>query len=144
MDGPILQNRLKSDRLDVPIIFITGTSNLGMAVQAMRDGAADFLQKPVGVTALLASVALALQGNRQTTQSRVLDEGVAARLATLTRRERQVMDLMITGTPSKIIAADLKISQRTTEHHRQSVMRKMAAKSLAALVRMVALHVPHG
>ena len=144
MDGPTLQKRLKSEGTDLPIIFVTGSNDLGTAVQTMRDGAADFLQKPVGTAELLASVTLALQGKLQTAQSRVLDEGVAARLATLTTREREVMELMITGMPSKNIAADLGISQRTAEHHRQNVMRKMAAKSLATLVRMVAFHVPRG
>ena len=142
MDGPALQQRLKAERVDLPIIFVTGSHDLATAVQTMRDGAADFLQKPVGTAELLASVTLALQGGQQTTQSRVLDESVASRLATLTSRERQVMELMIAGVPSKNIAADLGISQRTAEHHRQNVMRKMAAKSLATLVRMVAFHVP--
>jgi two-component system, chemotaxis family, CheB/CheR fusion protein len=140
MSGLELQNHLKSERVDIPLIFVTGSGDLPLAVQAMREGAADFLQKPVRSVELLASVERALAADQQTDSQRAEQEKLAARLATLSARERQVMERMLAGQPNKNIAADLGISQRTTEHHRQNVMRKMETKSLAMLIRTVGLH----
>ena len=137
MDGLGLQSRLRSEQIDVPIVFVTGSNDLPIAVEAMRSGAADFLQKPVRAADLVASVARALQDSAESANLRVEQEDVNGRLAALTERERQVVKRMLTGTATKNIAADLGISIRTAEHHRQSVMRKMAAKSLATLIRMV-------
>ncbi len=137
MDGIALQQKLKSDSLDLPIVFVTGARNLPMAVSAMRAGAADFLQKPVSAAALLASVARAMRGDAQSPGDREAREVLDARLGALTQRERQVLKRILDGEPNKNIAADLGISIRTVEHHRENVMRKMAAKSVAALVRAV-------
>ncbi len=139
MDGFALQERLGSERIDVPIVFVTGSSDLPMAVKAMRSGAADFLQKPVHRAALRESVARIMERGRQSAERSAAQDDVAARIATLTERERQVMERMLEGEATKNIAAGLGISQRTAEHHRQNVMRKMSAKSLALLVRMVGL-----
>ncbi len=144
LDGLELQSRLKAGHSSTPIIFVTGTRDLPKAVKAIRDGAADFLEKPVSGAELCASVAQALAGVASDNQSLVSQDETAVSLATLTERERQVMDRMVAGEASKIIAADLGISQRTVEHHRQSVKRKMDVKSLAALVRLVGLHHPPG
>lgn len=135
MDGPTLQKRLRSERSDIPIIFITGSANLRLAMTVMRDGANDFLQKPVAPAELLDSIARVLDAPHSAADNSGQQEAIAARLAALTKRERQVMDLMVKGELTKNIAADLGMSQRTCEHHRQSVMRKMQAKSLAQLVR---------
>jgi two-component system CheB/CheR fusion protein len=139
MDGIELQNRLKPERPATPIIFVTGRGSLPIAVQAMREGAVDFLQKPVRSAALCESVARALQRGEQSANHREERGDVAARLATLSARETQVMERIVAGQLNKNIAAELGISQRTTEHHRQSVMHKMGAKSLAMLVRMAGL-----
>jgi two-component system CheB/CheR fusion protein len=137
MDGFAVQKRLKSEQPELPVIFVTGSGDLPMAVKAMREGAADFLQKPVRRAALQESLARVMEAGRQDADHRALREEIAARRATLTERERQVMDRMLAGEATKNVAADLGISERTAEHHRQSVMRKMAAKSLAMLIRMV-------
>jgi two-component system, chemotaxis family, CheB/CheR fusion protein len=109
-----------------------------LAVKAMREGAADFLQKPVRVEALRESVRRVLAHIEQAAGDRTLRDQVAARLATLTRRERQVMEHVLAGDATKNIAADLGLSERTVEHYRHSVMRKIGARSLAMLVRLVA------
>lgn len=137
LDGLGLQARLKAEQRDVPIVFVTGRGNLPIAVAAMRAGAADFLRKPVRADELLASVTRALASVEQSASLREEQEDIDGRLGLLTERERQVLKRMLMGAPTKIIGADLGISIRTAEHHRQSVMRKMAAKSLAMLVRMV-------
>jgi two-component system CheB/CheR fusion protein len=138
IDGLALQSRLRSERTDARIVFVTGHSELPTAVKAMRAGAVDFLLKPVNAADLVASVANALESGIESANLRVEQADVEARIAALTEREQQVMKLMLTGEATKNVAADLGISIRTAEHHRQSVMRKMAAKSLAMLVRMVA------
>lgn len=137
MDGLTLQKRMRSERSDIPIIFITGSADLKLAVTAMRDGADAFLQKPVAPAELLDSIARALDAPHRVADNSGHQEAIAARIATLTKRERQVMDLMVKGELTKNIAADLRMSQRTCEHHRQSVMRKMNVKSLASLIRIL-------
>jgi two-component system CheB/CheR fusion protein len=138
MDGLALQRKLKTEgNVGIPIIFMTGNSDLATAVEAMREGAADFLQKPVDGATISESVARALESNVVATVSSADRAEVDARIARLTERERQVLEQMVAGTLTKNIAAALGISQRTAEHHRQSVMRKMDVRSLAMLVRMV-------
>ena len=137
MDGFALQNRLKSEQADVPVIFITGSSDLPLAVKAMRNGAADFLQKPVHRAELRDSIARVMNGERKNANHRADEKDVAVRLGTLTEREKQVLEPMLNGKATKNIAADLGISLRTAEHHRQNVMHKMGAKSLTMLIRMV-------
>jgi two-component system CheB/CheR fusion protein len=140
MDGLELQGRLKAEHNNIPIIFVTGTTNLPKAVKAIRDGATDFLQKPVSSFELCAAVARALETAGRRVKNHADQQEVEARLATLTDRERQVMEHVVTGEGNKIIAADLGISLRTVEHHRQNVMRKTGVKSLAALVRIIDLY----
>jgi two-component system CheB/CheR fusion protein len=136
LDGLQLQRRLRSEHVSPPIIFVTDQSDLPTAVRAMQEGAADFLQKPVHAETLRESIARALRHGEQAVIDRIEREKIAARIATLTERERQVMARMLAGQLNKNIAAELGISRRTTEHHRQSVFRKMGTKSLAMLVRM--------
>ena len=144
MDGLELQHRLKEEHIGTPVIFVTGSGDLPKAVKAIRDGAEDFLLKPVKGAELYASVSRALAHLASEGSNHARQQETGARLATLTARERQVMERIAAGEASKVIAADLRISQRTVEHHRQSVMRKMAVKSLAALVRKIGLHAPAG
>jgi two-component system CheB/CheR fusion protein len=106
-----------------------------MAVQAMKAGAVDFIEKPVGHAELLASVKRALDQTRDIATLSVCREKAALRIARLTTRQRQILDLVLAGHPSKNIAADLGISQRTVDNHRAAIMRKTGSKSLPALIR---------
>lgn len=135
MDGVPLLKRLRGQGDDIPAILITGASDVGLAVEAMRAGASDFIGKPVNRDDLLASVRLALDQSRDLQGLNAVREVAASNIAALTPRQRQVLDLVLAGSKSKNIAAELGISQRTVENHRASVMRKMGAKSLPELAR---------
>ena len=136
MDGLELLQRLHDAGHRLPAIIITGNADVPMAVQAMKCGASDFIEKPVGAAELLASVERALEQSRDATKLSAWRETAANQIAALTPRERQVMELVLAGQPSKIIAADLCISQRTVENHRASIMKKTGSKSLPALARL--------
>jgi two-component system CheB/CheR fusion protein len=120
----------------LPAIMITGNSDVPMAVQAMKAGALDFIEKPIGRSELLAHVERALEQSRDSSRLFAWRESAANHVAALTRRERQIMDLVLAGHPSKNIAADLGISQRTVENHRASIMKKTGSTSLPALARL--------
>ena len=137
MSGLELQALLRQRGVTLPVIFLTGSSDIAQAVVAMRNGAVDFLEKPFHADILIDRVrhALALDAKAPYV-ARASGNDYARRLHTLTVREREVMDLMITGKTSKMIAQDLGGSFRTIEIHRTRVMSKMAAASLADLVRM--------
>jgi two-component system CheB/CheR fusion protein len=124
----------RGDRL--PAIMITGNSDVPMAVQAMKAGASDFIEKPVGRDELLAGVERALERSRDATKLSLWRKDASERVGKLTSRQRQIMDLVLAGHPSKNIAADLTLSQRTVENHRASIMKKTGAKSLPALARL--------
>jgi len=136
MGGIALLQRLKTEQHDLPSIVITGHGEVSMAVEAMKAGAIDFIEKPVRRDELLASIdrALALAQNSSASSDR--REAAAALIAALTPRERQIMDLVIAGHPNKIIAVDIDVSQRTVENHRAAVMKKTRSKSLSDLVRL--------
>lgn len=120
----------------LPAIMITGHSDVAMAVQAMKAGALDFIEKPIGRTELLGSVERALETSRDSRRLVAWQESAASSLRGLTARQRQVMDMVLSGSPSKTIAAELGISQRTVENHRATIMKKTGAKSLPALARL--------
>lgn len=136
LGGLELQERLLGAGNSLPIIFITGHADVPMAVEAMQKGAFDFVQKPVRDQELLERIKAALGSDRRARSEQARRAGVAARLGTLTVREREVMDLVVTGKPNKVIAYELGVSQRTVEIHRARVMVKMQARSLPDLVRM--------
>ena len=136
MDGLELLQRLKGEQHSLPAIMITGHGDVPMAVRAMRAGAADFIEKPVGYRDLLAAVERALEQAGDTTKLSVWREAATASIAGLTARQRQVMDLVLAGQPSKNIAADLGVSQRTVENHRAAVMKKTGSRSIPALIRL--------
>lgn len=136
LGGLELQERLLGAGNSLPIIFITGHADVPMAVEAMHKGAFDFVQKPVRDQELLERIKAALGSDRRARSEQARRAGVAARLGTLTVREREVMDLVVTGKPNKVIAYELGVSQRTVEIHRARVMVKMQARSLPDLVRM--------
>lgn len=137
MNGMELQRRLNERNSILPIIFVTGHGDVPMAVEAMQQGAVDFVQKPYREQELLEKIERAFsidRDNRGSLQSR---QDIATRLASLTPRELDVLRLMVEGKANKVIAIDLNISQRTVEIHRARVMEKLNANSLAHLVRMV-------
>jgi two-component system CheB/CheR fusion protein len=135
MSGIELIERLKTGGYELPSIVITGNGAVPMAVQAMKAGAVDFIEKPVGHDELLASVKRALDQTRDAATLSASRELAATSVASLTTRQRQILDLVLAGHPSKNIAADLGISQRTVDNHRAAIMRKTGSKSLPALVR---------
>jgi two-component system CheB/CheR fusion protein len=136
MSGLALLQRLFESDSPFPAIMITGNSDVPMAVQAMKAGALDFIEKPVSSSELLASVARALEHSKDSSKLAAWREDAAKRFAGLTARQRQVMELVLAGHPSKNIAASLGINQRTVENHRASIMRRTGAKSLPALARL--------
>jgi FixJ family two-component response regulator len=136
LSGLELQAALGSRQATLPIIFITGRGSIPMSVQAMKGGAVDFLRKPVEADALLDAIHRALARSR-TALTRSAEAGeVARRLAKLTPREREVLDLVVTGRLNKQIAAELGAAEKTVKVHRGRVMKKMEAESVADLVRM--------
>ena len=137
MSGLDLQQALIEDRVDIPTIFITGHGDVPMAVEAMKAGAMDFLQKPFRDQELLDRVNTALQRARETFEDHLAIDEIRQRLDALTPREAEVMELVVRGSANKVIAMDLGVSQRTVELHRARVMRKMQVRSLAELVRIV-------
>ena len=136
LGGLELQQELKQRGNRIPIIFITGHGDVPMAVEAMQNGAFDFIQKPFRDQDLLDRVSDALKTDRQRRDEEQHQSDIAGRIDTLTNREREVFDLVVTGKPNKVIAYELGVSQRTVEIHRSRVMEKMQARSLADLVRM--------
>src|SRR5271166_2262672 len=137
LDGLELQRQLKARRLGLPVIVMTGHGDVPLAVEAMKAGAVDFLEKPFEDEALLSAIRAAL--DRHAVNARRNEElsAIKVKLDTLTAREREVLDGLVAGQPNKTIAYDLKISARTVEVHRANVMSKMGASSLSDLVRMI-------
>jgi two-component system CheB/CheR fusion protein len=133
--GLLGELRARGDHL--PVILITGDDDIGLAVAAMRAGACDFITKPVGRDALMDSINLATEQSLGTTLADVAQAEAAACFAALTARQKEVMDMVLAGHPSKNIAADLGISQRTVENHRAEVMHRMGVRSLPELARKV-------
>jgi two-component system, LuxR family, response regulator FixJ len=137
MSGLELQEELNARGAILPIIFITGHGDVPVAVEAMRRGAMDFLQKPFRDQDLIDRIYKALQKDLAGRELFANRERIRACIAQLTPREREVLALVTQGKPNKVIAAGLRLSQRMVETHRAHVMEKMGANSLAHLVRMV-------
>lgn len=136
MNGLDLLRRLQA-RGDAPVsVMITGGSDIRMAVEAMKAGALDFIEKPIGRDMLLSIVARALGVARDTERRVARQQAAVEHVAGLTERQRQIMELVLAGHPSKNIAADLGISQRTVENHRAAIMKKTGARSLPELARL--------
>jgi PAS domain S-box-containing protein len=138
MNGLELQSRLKQQPRRPSVIFLSAVSETTVAVRAMREGAVDFLQKPVDHATLREAITRVMEQDTTAKPTPSQLSAVEARLALLTKREREIMDRIVVGQLNKNIAFDLQISERTIEHHRQSIMRKMNVKSVAMLVRMIA------
>ena len=143
LNGLDVQERIASQRFDMPIIFITGYGDVPMSVRAMKAGAAEFLTKPISDAALLAGIRNALDHSARTRCREAELTILENRHASLSRREREVMALVVKGHLNKHVAAQLGISEITVKAHRGRVMRKMCVASLAELVNVASqLHVP--
>ncbi len=136
MSGLELLNKLVQQECTLPIIILTGHGDVPMAVRAMSDGAFYFVQKPVNGPELLAKVREALEMSHKLLPRKRKTEAVRERYSALTRRESEVMEMIISGAANKVIAAELGIVERTVEVHRHRVMEKMKARSVADLVQM--------
>jgi FixJ family two-component response regulator len=137
MDGMTVQQLLISKKSTIPVIFVTGHGDVALAVEAMKQGAMDFIQKPYDENELLEKVAAAFSQDMAHREMLNAHSEIQQNLDTLTPREKEVMDMMVAGHANKVIAIDLNISQRTVEIHRSRVMHKMGTNSLAHLVKMV-------
>ncbi|MFO1375746.1 MAG: response regulator transcription factor [Steroidobacteraceae bacterium] len=137
MSGLELQQKLNERHAITPIVFITGHGDVPMAVEAMQAGAIDFVQKPFRDQDLIDRINRALEKDRTNRAALRERDAIRQRIAELTPREREVLELVTKGRANKVIAGDLSVSQRTVEIHRARVMEKMGASSLAHLVRMV-------
>ena len=135
MTGLELQKALQQKGKLIPIVFITGHANVPQAVQAFKNGAVDFIEKPFSHSALLEAIERALKMSYEQLSEQDKKSQVSERLDQLTKRERQVLDAIVSGKANKVIAHELGISQRTVEIHRANVMQKMHVRSLAELVQ---------
>jgi two-component system response regulator FixJ len=142
MSGLDLLRELRSQSCMVPVIVMTGHGDIQLAVEAMKAGAVDFLEKPFDDERVLAAVRSALEVRRAQDERVGRRHEIEERLESLSQRERQVLDGLVAGLPNKTIAHDLGISPRTVEVYRANVMTKMHAGSLSELVRMVLLVQP--
>lgn len=137
LDGLELQRRLTNQGIAIPVIFLTGHGDIPMTVRAMKAGAADFLAKPVDAAALIGAVRSALETAQARRQTIMEAAELANRLATLTPREREVMEHVVAGKLTKQIAAELGTGEQNIKLHRAHIMKKMGVQSLADLVRAV-------
>lgn len=138
LNGLDLQQRIAADRPDMPIIFITGYGDVPMTVRAMKAGAIEFLTKPFSGEVLLNAIRQALEHSRLVLADEAGRQALRERFASLTARERQVMELVVAGRLNKQVGGALGISEITVKAHRGRVMRKMQADSLPDLVKMAA------
>ena len=137
MSGMELQARLKELGSRLPIIFITGHGDVPMAVEAMKNGAIEFIQKPFRDQELLDCIQGALEKAEQERQRHQLVESVESGLQSLTARELEILEHIVDGHANKFIALELGISQRTVENHRARILRKMGVRSTPELIRLV-------
>ena len=136
MSGLELQEHLKRSRIDLPIVFVTAHGDVRTAVTALKEGAVDFIEKPFSYREALSIVQKAFERDAETRQRRGRQAQIAGRIATLTDRERAVLQRVIEGKQNKLIADELDISIKTVEVHRSKVMEKMGVDSVAELVQL--------
>ena len=136
MPGTALQERLNQMGAMIPVVFVSGTADIAVAVQAMKAGAFGFLEKPVSNEALLAQVEAALAADAENRSALHERAEMLQRFGSLTPRERDVLSLLMAGSSNKLMATDLNLSQRTVELYRARIMEKTGSRSLAQLIRM--------
>lgn len=136
VSGLDLQQTLLDRRISLPVIFITGHGDIPMAVDAMRNGALDFIRKPFREQELLDRINQAFTVERSKREHQLEAAAIQKKIAELTEREHEVFDRISSGEANKVVAIELGISERTVEVHRSNIMKKMEARSLAKLVRM--------
>lgn len=136
MEGVELLHRLRRNGDDLPAVMISGSSEVSIAVDAMKAGASDFIEKPFGRSEVLQSVARALEHSLDASKKLAWTQEATHCIGSLTLRQRQIMDMVLAGHPSKNIAVELGISQRTVENHRASIMTRTHSKSIPALARI--------
>jgi len=137
MSGLELQEYLNQNGIEIPIVFVTGHGDIPTAVRALKGGAVDYIQKPFGYRSVVSVIRKAFERDAEIRALRTRRSVVAERLATLTEREREVMERVVQGKPNKVIASELDVSIKTVEAHRAKVMEKMAVPSLAELVQLM-------
>ncbi len=139
MSGLDLQDELRARGVDLPVIMITGYGDVAMAVRAMKNGAVDFIEKPFKGQVLIDRIQEAIRCSMDSRAVRKSREDVQSQLAKLTRRERQVVDMIVNGMSSKQIAAEFKVTTQAVDAHRARAMRKLNTKSVATLAKLVLL-----
>ncbi|HUG22393.1 response regulator transcription factor [Piscinibacter sp.] len=137
MSGLELQEYLKREGVEIPIVFVSGHGDVPTAVSALKGGAVDFIQKPFSYRDVLTIIQRAFERDAEIREKRARRSVVAERIAALTEREREVMHRVVEGKLNKVIADELGISVKTVEFHRAKVMEKMGADSVAALVQLL-------
>ena len=143
LSGLELLERLKAEGSGPPAIMITGHADIRLAVRAMKAGAMAFLEKPVQYDELIVNIERALELTRNSAALSSMREAAAKRIAGLTSRERQVLEMVVDGNPNKQIAYVLGISQRTVETHRATAMKKIGARTLSELIHLTIAGAPH-
>lgn len=138
MSGPELFDLLQARGCTLPTLFLTGHGDVPLAVQTLKKGAFDFIEKPCNDNQLVDRVIEALALDAERSQRAETQSGIAERLASLTQREKEVMDYILAGKLNKVIAADLNIAMRTVEVHRSRVFEKMGVKSAVELAQRLA------
>jgi FixJ family two-component response regulator len=140
MSGLELQERLIEQRVQIPIVMITAHAEVPMAVQAVKAGALDFLEKPYSPQTLLDRVQEALQYESRTRQEHLELTGIEARLGQLSPREQEVMQLLVKGRNTKSIARELSVSDKTVDFHRRNLLEKMQVETVVELARLIEFH----
>lgn len=137
INGLDLQREMKARGINVATVFLSGHGDIAMAVRAMREGALDFIEKPFKNAQLLERIRMSVGEDAERERARINRQEAAARLATLTEREREVVDMLVEGKINKVIGAELGISTRTVESHRARVMKKLEVGSLSGIFKLV-------
>jgi len=137
MSGPELQEYLRREAIEIPIVFVSGHADVPTAVNAIKGGAVDFIPKPFGYREMLSVIEKAFRRDTELRERQARRAQIAERLATLTEREKGVLQRIIEGKANKVMAAELDISVKTVEVHRAKVMEKMGVDSVAELVQCI-------
>lgn len=140
ISGLDLQGLLKDRHIEIPIVMISGHGDIPMAVQAVQAGAVDFLEKPFRDQELLDAIQRAIELDRRTRQTSSTTQDLTARLDRLTGRQRQIMDLLVSGKPCKVISHELGISPKTVDYHRGCILETMGSDSIVELAHCLHTH----